>query len=183
MRTVPALCCLLAASACHRSTSAAPTGPPRLEPPPETGQVAIDMAGIWRITDVVVLEQAGNVTEPLRELGGLMPPLVGETLTFAAGQATMAATRDLARQAAPFAQVAGWLNQADGRFALYYRYSISPPVPGQVDGGGSETLQFALGSVDADTIAGFVQHSLAVAFPPRDRPVYGLYRIELRRQP
>ncbi|MEC7584810.1 MAG: hypothetical protein VYE77_10875 [Planctomycetota bacterium] len=172
---------LLTCFACNRSSQTNDAGPNPLAPLPGTGAVTIEMNGTWVVDEVVALEEATNGTMPLTEPPGLMPPAVGTELRIEGDQAVLADTRDLHRDATGHEQVYSWLNHVDGRLALYTRYAVTPAQPNVVDSGSAETLQFALGSVDADTMAGLVQHVISVAFPPLDRPASGLYRVKLRR--
>lgn len=173
---------LLAFAACHGESSAPDPDPPPLTLLPGTGLVAIEMNGTWQVAEVVVVEEAGNATQPLGGPAGFMPPVVGATLRIEGDQVVAADDRDLRPAACGSAIVRVMLNHVDGRRALYYRSCRTPSPPGLPDSGGGQRLQFALGSVDADTMTGLVQHNLAVAFPPRDRPMSGLYRVTLHRR-
>jgi len=176
------LIALLAFAACNQGGgSTSEPGPPRLDPLPGTGEMAIEMNGLWVVDDVTVLSEAPNATQPLTTPAGLMPPVVGAELVIDGDQAVTADDRDLSRDASGHPGVRGFLNQVDGRHALYYRYSFTPPDPQLADSGSAEWLQFAFGSVDGDTMRGLVQHGFAVAFPPNDRPANGLYEVRLWR--
>lgn len=178
-------CLLLALAACGGSGGSAPPEPPEptLELLPGTGIVAIAMNDTWRVDEVVVLRQASNATLPLAGPAGFMPPIEGALMIVANDAVAIADERPLQVGICgvgdpPPLRI---LNVADGRRILYYCFQRTEPIPGTVDGGSARLLQFVLGSVDEDTIEGLVQHYESTAFPPRDRPVAGTYRVTLRR--
>lgn len=179
MRSVCWLFVLLLA--CQGRHEESPTIPEPLAVLPGTGVLPIAMNGDWLVDEVHVLQEAGNATQPPPDPAGFMPPAVGANLRVSSDRAREAGGRDLSLAVCGVGTVSDWVNHVDGRQLIFSRYHAASSQPGLADSGGSQLLQFSLGSVDADTMSGLVHHQLVTAFPPRDRPVSGLYRVVMRR--
>ncbi len=161
------------------SCSARAREPAPIEPPPDTGAIAIDMEGLWAVASIARLD--GN--EPLPFVDPTATPFLsvqpGQMICFRGGIAYDLHDEPLYALFDPTRPNRRYTNSADGRFwsfeVEYFR-------------GGECTLELtiraAFGSFDADTMDGVVQVHYATDCPSPSnvRPdPNGLFLVRMAR--
>lgn len=196
----------LASAGCDSGSTQRPVE--RLEPLDGTGATAIEMAGAWRIAEVVVLDElrqpgqsnptpanptpANLTAQPLSILAidppvaagtsdtqtGLQPPRVAATITLGDGMLLAGDGRDL--RALTCGNPYTSLNAYDGRYAVFDLGC--DPIPGTVDGS-SYRLQIVLGSVTASRMEGLIKFDSYSVFAEPGQVQAGTYQVVLERAP
>jgi hypothetical protein len=168
---------LVACSAKDRST---PTPTPGLQPPPDSGQVAIDMDGMWVVDSFARVDSA----EPPPGPDPLALPFLaiqeGQAISIADGRAYDAATSQLLYATwNPSVPNVRYENQADDRF---WRFLVE-----FFDTQGCVTdleIEASFGTQDTDTLIGFVAVRYVSSCPApqvlRPNP-NGMFGVVLKR--
>lgn len=168
-------------SACTGGSDATPG--PRLDPPDGTGELTIDMRGVWIATSVEVFEQNGGVPTPPAPPTRMYPPVVGSTVEIGESGFVDLDGAPVASLCVPnqyTERFAGW-NQQNGRFAFLDIGCRTRPDPRIADGGSSR-IQCAFGSIAEDQMLGYVRIEVIAAPLPPEVPRSGLYRVILARR-
>jgi hypothetical protein len=142
---------LLASTSCTRFSRT--TTIPRVQPPPGTGQVQTDFRGPWLVVEVRSTSLTAGEGEPR---SGVTLPGVGSEITFDDRGFVSSDRQELRREHLQLpvnTRVADYLNQSDGRTALYTLKLEPEPPPG---GDQFNQVQMAFGTEDADHLLGIV---------------------------
>ena len=159
-----------------RTTSVAP-----IQPPGGTGKLQIDFRGDWTVTEARLsgIQSAGE-GDPGPMAGGITLPGVGSVVQFDALGFVSVSRQEMRRERLTLdgsLQVTQYLNQVDGRVALYILKIEPRPALG---GEQFDQVQLAFGTQDQNHLLGVVSFHLG---PTGGQPARtGAFEVRLQRR-